>query len=71
MGVLWPLRMACGEGGMAPCVCAAAAGAGGAMGAMGGKGHREGGGGGGRITQLAVPEALEHGSYDEDIDDDW
>ena len=31
----------------------------------------EGGGGGGRITQLAVPEALEHGSYDEDIDDDW
>ncbi|SHX13305.1 Uncharacterised protein [Mycobacteroides abscessus subsp. abscessus] len=58
-----------GAGGLAP--VAAAAGAGGAMGAMGGMGHREGGGGGGRITQLAVPEALEHGSYDEDIDDDW
>lgn len=40
------------------------------MGAMGGMGHREGGGGG-RVSQLAVPEALEHGSYDEDIDDDW
>lgn len=58
-----------GAGGLAP--VAAAAGAGGAMGAMGGMGHREGGGGGGRITQLAVPEALDHGSYDEDVDDDW
>lgn len=57
-----------GPGGLAP--VAAAAGAGGAMGAMGGMGHREGGGGG-RINQLAVPEALEHGSYDDDTDDDW
>jgi len=57
-----------GAGGLAP--VAAAAGAGGAMGAMGGMGHREGGGGG-RITQLAVPEALDHGSYDDDTDDDW
>ncbi|MDR3663090.1 MAG: hypothetical protein P4L86_22335 [Mycobacterium sp.] len=57
-----------GAGGLAP--VAAAAGAGGAMGAMGGMGQR-GEGGGGRVSQLAVPGALEHGSYDEDADDDW
>ncbi|MDH6243754.1 hypothetical protein [Mycobacterium sp. OTB74] len=54
--------------GAAPVTAAAGMGV---MGAMGGMGQRGSEGGGGRISALAVPDALDHGSYDEDTDDDW